>query len=343
MAAKSILVLYAGGTIGMVPGPSGLTPGRVLIAQIASWIDSQRPLAHHEYFIEALDPLIDSADADPGTWLALARRIWKWRDLVDAVVVLHGTDTLAYTASAASFFLIGFNKPVILTGAQVPLFTPGGDGEMNMLGALMCAVEGTVREVCVFFDRKLMRGNRTRKWSTDQGDAFVSPNWPELGRMEQDLSIARKVLWAPSEGPAPPMHSSTASAAVGLLKLYPGISETIITAAADAHFGGLVLELYGSGTGPSTNERMRRAVEGVAARGIPLIGVSQCFRGRITPRLYAAGQALAECGVSSGHDLTPEAALTKLTYLRDLAVPPDRVPLEMKKALAGEISAEVAS
>jgi L-asparaginase len=338
MAGKSILMLYAGGTIGMVPGPFGFVPSRQFVAQIEHWISRQRDLHHHRYRIEALDPLIDSANAEPATWLALVQRIWAMRDVIDAVIVLHGTDTLAYTASAASFFLIGFGKPVILTGAQVPFSLPDSDGRMNVLGALTCAVEGSIREVCVFFDHKLMRGNRTRKWSTDNGAAFLSPHWPNLARLGRALRVSRNALLAPPEGPAPPMRGRIARAAVGLVKLYPGISDYLISAAADAHPGGLVLELYGSGTGPATNKLIGRTLQDIASRGIPLVGVSQCFHGRIAPTRYASGQALAEWGIANGYDLTPEAALTKLTYLRDLGISPDRVASEMGRALAGEIT-----
>jgi L-asparaginase len=339
MAGKSVLMLYAGGTIGMVAGRSGLVPGRRFVAQLESWISRQRDLVQHEIRITAFDPLIDSADAKPATWLALAQHIWTMRSLVDAVVVLHGTDTLAYTASAVSFFLIGFGKPVVLTGARVPFSMSGSDGETNMRGALKCAVEGSIREVGVFFDGRLMRGNRTRKWSTENGDAFASPHWPALAQMGRGLRIAHDALLAPSAGSASPPHVPSRSATVGLIKLYPGISDAVISAAADAHSGGLVLELYGAGTGPATDGRMRQAFQAIASRGIPLVGVSQCFRGRITPGLYAAGQALAECGVVNGYDLTPEAALTKLTYLHHLAVPPARIASEIARALAGEVTA----
>jgi L-asparaginase len=338
MSSKSILVLHAGGTIGMVAGTSGLVPGRRFIAQIEDWIGRQRDLHHHDYRIETLDPLIDSADAEPATWLALARRIWTMRDLIDAVVVLHGTDTMAYTASAASFFLIGLGKPVILTGAQLPFSVPDSDGEMNVLGALACAAEGSIREVCIFFDHKLMRGNRTRKWSTDKGDAFLSPHWPELARVEHGLHVAHEALLPPVAGSPSPPRSSGAHTAVGLVKLYPGMSDYVVSAAADAHPGGLVLELYGSGTGPAANKLMRRTLQGIAARGTPLIGVSQCFHGRMTPAIYASGRALAECGIANGYDLTPEAALTKLTYLQERDTSPDLVAAEMARALAGEIT-----
>lgn len=338
MAGKAVVVLYAGGTIGMLAGRRGLVPSRRFVAHLEDWIGRQRDLRHHDVWISTLDPLIDSADAQPSTWLALAHRVWAMRKLVDAVVVLHGTDTLAYTASAASFFLVGFGKPIVVTGAQVPFSSAGSDAEANLSGALTCALHDSVREVGVFFDNRLMRGNRTRKLSIETGDAFVSPHWPVLARTGHRLRVARDALLAPTQSPAPPPAPS-AGPTVGLIKLYPGISDTVISAAADAHTGGLVLELYGSGNGPASDRRMRQTMTAIATRGIPLIGVSQCLRGRIKPGLYAAGQALTDCGVINGHDLTPEAALTKLTYLRTLAIPPGRIAAAMQQTLAGEVSA----
>jgi L-asparaginase len=355
MVGKTILILYAGGTIGMVSGRSGLVPSRRFTRQIEEWLgrrgecDRNRQSPYRQslcrqspcrYVIEAVEPLIDSANADPATWHGIAEKIWARRNQVDGVVVLHGTDTLAYTASALSFLLVNFGKPIILTGAQVPFSFPGSDGEANMGGALTCALDARIREVCVYFDGALLRGNRTRKWSTQTGDGFSSPHWPELGRLKSKLRIKPTALLnvAPAAAPGRPGNAGTAS--VGLLKLYPGLSDRIISAAAEAHPGGLVLELYGAGTGPAKSKAVRATLKAITSRGTPLVGVSQCVRGRVTPDAYAASRAFAECGVSNGHDLTPEAALTKLTFLRDLGMPLDRIGIEIARPLAGELTAD---
>jgi L-asparaginase len=339
-AGKTILMLYAGGTIGMVPGRSGLVPSRGFTRQIEQWLGRRRELARHRYLIEAVEPLIDSANAEPATWHAIARRIWSKRAEIDGAVVLHGTDTLAYTASALSFLLVNFGKPIVLTGAQVPFSQPGGDGEANMAGALLCAQSRAVREVCAYFDGALLRGNRTRKWSTRSGEGFFSPHWPDLGRLAGgELQITADALLSlePQAGPAKP--GKVGAASVGLLKLYPGISDRMLSAAAEAHPGGLVLELYGAGTGPARSKAIRDALRAIVARAIPVVGVSQCVRGKVTPDVYAASQAFAACGVLNGYDLTPEAALTKLSHLRNSGVPLDRIGPEIARPFAGELTA----
>jgi L-asparaginase len=340
---KTILILNAGGTIGMVAGRSGLVPSRRFTGQIGEWLGRREELRRHQYVIDAVEPLIDSANAEPSTWHDIARRIWRKREQIDGVVVLHGTDTLAYTAGALSFLLINFGKPIVLTGAQVPFSQAGSDGEANVRGALACAAEARIREVCVYFDGRLLRGNRARKWSTQSGEGFFSPHWPELGQLDDKLRLAASALLqiAPSAEPAKPAKARPTS--VGLLKLYPGISERIISAAGDAHPDGLVLELYGSGTGPAKSKAIRAALQAITSRRTPVVGVSQCVRGRVTPDTYAASRAFAECGVANGYDLTPEAALTKLSYLRNSPFPLDRIGSEMARPLAGELTADPAT
>jgi L-asparaginase len=323
-----------------VAGRLGLVPSRRFTQQIEQWLGRRDGLSRNHYVIDAVEPLIDSANAEPSTWHGIARRIWSKRDRIDGVVVLHGTDTLAYTASALSFLLMNFGKPIILTGAQVPFSLPGSDGEANVSGALACAAEAKIREVCVYFDGRLLRGNRARKWSTQAGEGFFSPHWPELGQLDTRLRIAASVLLkiAPAAEPAKPAQARPIS--IGLLKLYPGISDRIICAAGDAHPDGLVLELYGAGTGPAKSKAIRAALRAIAARKTPVVGVSQCVRGRVTPDIYAASRAFAECGVSNGYDLTPEAALTKLSYLRNAALPLERIGDEIARPLVGELTAD---
>ena len=333
------LILYAGGTIGMEPGSSGLVPGRRFASKIDEWLRASGDFGDHRCLVELVEPLIDSANAEPATWHGLASSIWARRNQVDGVVVLHGTDTLAFTASALSFLLAGFGKPIILTGAQLPFSQPGSDGEANLRGALACAAEARIREVCIFFDGRLLRGNRARKWSTRTGDGFFSPHWPELGRLDRTLELAAAALLPEAAAADVAMPGRPGSASVGLLKLYPGISARIIAAAADAHPDGLVLELYGAGTGPSTSAAIRDVLRAITSRRTPLVGVSQCVQGRVAQDLYASSRALAECGVANGFDLTPEAALTKLAYLRSREIPFERIAAAIARPLAGELTA----
>jgi L-asparaginase len=314
MREPSILIVYAGGTIGMVPGPDGLIPSVSFVQQIDGWIaDRPGPAVRHR--VIALEPLMDSANADARTWHRLAGLLWDARDTFAAAVVLHGTDTLCYTASTLSFLLAGFGKPIVLTGAQIPFSAPDSDARSNLLGALACAT-ADLHEVCVFFDGTLMRGNRTRKWSTRRGEGFISPHWPPLARFDDRPRLDSSALLPRPPvtrcRPPPPARMQ----AGGLVKMFPGLDARVLLAAVDAHPDGLVLELYGAGTGPVADRAVRRALETIAGSGVPMIGVSQCVRGTVDPERYETGRILADCGVAHGHDLTAEAALTKLHCLR---------------------------
>jgi L-asparaginase len=338
MANESILILYAGGTIGMVPGASGLEPSAAFIDTVDAWMHSEQAQHGGRYLVEAIDPLIDSANAEPATWYAIARRILDRRHEFDAAVLLHGTDTLAYTASALSFLLRGLARPIVVTGAQVSYALPNSDAEPNVRGALACAREPHIREVCVYFGGKLTRGNRTRKWSTLDDEGFFSPHWPELGQLDHGLHLQAEALLHVEPAPVAPIPPRPPGISAGLVKLYPGISDRLIAAAADAHPDGLVLELYGSGTGPAASRAIRNTLRIIAARGTPLIGVSQVSHGRVTQERYAAGAVLAECGVANGHDLTPEAALTKLIWLQCDGPPAAHLTDAMASPVAGELT-----
>src|SRR5262249_14472978 len=301
-------------------------------------IDGQPGLDACEFAVHLLEPLIDSAEAVPANWPSVAQHIWACHQGFDGIVILHGTDTLAYTASALSFLLLGLGKPIILTGAQVPFAAPRSDAEANIRGAIACARDGRIREVGICFDGVLLRGNRARKSSIHVGDGFESPHWPALARLDGTRVIATDALLRVDANRQPRPLPAAETEPVGLLKVYPGISGQMIIGAADAHTSGLVLELYGSGTAPTLNRSVRDALAAITARRTPLVGVSQCVRGEIARVPYASSRALRDAGVINGHDLTPEAALTKLTYLQGLGVPFERMAHEMARPLAGELT-----
>jgi L-asparaginase len=321
----------------MVSGPRGLSPSRALAEEIDSWISRREQLSAHDVLVECMEPLLDSATAAPTTWFDLADHLWNMRDLVDGVVILHGTDTLAYTSSALSFLMAGFDRPIVLTGAQIPFSQPESDGEANTMGAIACALDSRIREVCVFFGSRLMRGNRVRKWSTDAADGFLSPHWPVLATFDGRLNVDEAALL---EGTAarPQQPHAVSDISVGLVKMYPGLSAELLTAAAMAHPDGLVLELYGRGTADCSRPALRGALERITSGGTPLVGVSQCFRGAVDFDFYDASHMLAEKGIICGRDLTSEAALTKLAYLRSVGTPRDRISADLRRPIAGEVS-----
>jgi L-asparaginase len=339
MTAKTICILYVGGTIGMEQGASGYAPGIGLVERITAWTANHAHLASHRYRVEVCEPLIDSANAVPMDWSRLASLLWARRNSADGFVVLHGTDTLAYAASALSFLLQGFGKPVVVTGSQLPASMPESDAQDNALGAIACALEPGINEVTVYFGKRLLRGNRVRKRSSEAFDSFESPHWAALAEMGEQLVINRESLLDGSKqarAPATPKDFDQIS--IGLLKLYPGIGAGLIAAAARIHPDGLVLELYGAGAGPAANPAIVAALREAVAHGTPIVGVSQCFDGKVDLAIYEAGQALAACGVIDGGDLTAEAALAKLYYLRSVATPSGEIAQAMRNPIAGEVT-----
>lgn len=339
MTAKTIRILYIGGTIGMEQGASGYAPGTALVERIRAWTANDAQLAPHRFDVEVCEPLIDSANAVPADWSRLALLLWARRESADGFVVLHGTDTLAYTASALSFLLQGFGKPVVVTGSQLPASVPASDAQDNALGAIACALEPGIREVAVYFGKRLLRGNRVRKRSSEAFDSFESPHWPVLAEMGAQLVVNEEsLLDGSAQARAPTTLKTFDLISIGLLKLYPGISVSLIAAAARIHPDGLVLELYGAGAGPAANPAITAALREAVAHGTPIVGVSQCFEGKVDLAIYEAGQALAACGVIDGGDLTAEAALAKLYYLRSVGTAPGEIAQAMRKPIAGEVT-----
>ena len=339
MASCSILVIHTGGTIGMTDGPSGLVPDPCFADRLAPWIAAQRFPARID--VHPLETLIDSADATADHWHTIARVVVDRHAGFDGIVILHGTDTMAYSASALSFLLNGLAKPVILTGAQLPFATPGTDAERNISDALAWANHDSIREVCIAFDGQLLRGNRSVKFSTHVGDGFASPHWPVLGRSRRGRARAAQAI-EPSALLRPrPASSLTLSApdnAVGLLKIYPGLSVRLVQAAAEAHPSGLVLELYGSGTAPRLNASLYGTLNDLSRCGLPLVAVSQCTRGAVHQPAYASSHLLRDAGVIFGHDLTPEAALTKLSCLVGRGESKSDLIEAMVTSMAGEMT-----
>jgi len=322
--------------MGMRPGPSGLVPSSDFITLLERWFARERSLNGCEPTFDLHEPLIDSAEATPSHWCAIAQKLWRKRKSFDAAVVLHGTDTLAYTASALSFLLVGFGKSVVLTGSQIPFSAPRSDAPSNLRNAIRCALLPEVLEVCICFDGVLLRGNRTQKFSTRVGGGFMSPHWPPLAMMRNNIEINLAALLPLTSNATAPVPLGTAS--IGLLKLYPGISGRVLAAAVDAHPDGLVLELYGSGTGPTMDNSLVRELKRAASRKGLLIGVSQCPHGIVAEPSYVSSQLYRDLGVISGHDLTPEAALAKLHYVRALGAAEPEIAARIARPLAGELT-----
>jgi L-asparaginase len=332
---KRIYVAYVGGTIGMKATESGYAPvpGH-LTEQVRDRPDLHAPEVP-ELSITEYAPLLDSANARPSDWLRIARDLARHRHHYDGFVVLHGTDTMAYTASALAFLLRGLGKPVVVTGSQIPLGVLRSDGRQNFLTAVLVAARDDVREVCLVFGSQILRGCRAVKASASGFEAFASPNMTPLGTAGVEISFDEARLRAAEPGAIGlPM---ALDAPVGLLRLYPGMPAALLRAAMAAPIRGLVLEAYGAGTVPDADSEFLSVLREGAERVVVVV-VSQCVDGRVDLGAYATSAPLVQAGAVGGLDMTTEAAYAKLVVLLSEGHSVSEVRSLMASDLAGEMS-----
>ncbi|ORZ21234.1 asparaginase-domain-containing protein [Absidia repens] len=288
------------------------------------------------YSILEYDPLLDSCNMTMEDWVRIAKDIEVNYAYFDAFIVLHGTDTMAYTASALSFMLEELGKTVIITGSQVPLTEVRNDAVENLLGALTIAGHFVIPEVSLYFGKKLYRGNRTSKISAVDFEAFDSPNIPSLVDVGIDIDVRWPLVLRPTE--ITKFSASTQlNPNVATLRLFPGINETTVRMMLAAPTQGVVLETYGAGNAPARPDLLE-ALKEASDRGVVIVNCTQCRKGLVTD-VYATGKQLAKVGVVAGADMTPECALTKLSYLLGrIPGDPAKVRLLMTKNLRGELT-----
>lgn len=352
----SVLVIYTGGTFGMVYDPKA---GQLIPFDFERVLDRLPELNRLDFDITliTLHEIIDSSNMKPAIWVELARIIQENYDAYDSFVILHGTDTMAYTASALSFMLVGLNKPVILTGAQLPIGVARSDARENFITALEIAAavdtaavdtdavyspslekgKPIVPEVCVYFNSLLLRGNRSTKQESVQFNAFASENYPHLANAGVSIDYNRPFI-------RPYQPSQTLSLRtvldpnVTILKLFPGITQPVVESIVNIpNLRGVILETFGAGNAPTDNwflETLNDAID----RGVVVFNVSQCEGGRVTQGQYQTSKQLGQIGVVSGADITTEAAITKLMVLLGQETEPDRIRTLLAQPLAGEMS-----
>ncbi|GAB3290819.1 asparaginase [Hymenobacter tenuis] len=340
-AESAILVIYTGGTAGMAYNKRGeLVP--MDFEQIRRKIPELRQLKMQVHVVNLGEP-IDSSNVTVDDWLRLAALIQENYALYDGFVVLHGTDTMAYSAAALSFLLENLGKTVVFTGAQVPVGRIRTDARRNLVTALEMAaarhpVAGTVRvpEVCLFFNEQLIRGNRAKKVESQQYNAFRSENYPPLARAGIELEFNDKQI---RMLPAAPLHvHQRLDDRVTIMRLFPGISEPMMRAQLEADgLRGCVLETYGSGNAP-TAPWFLKCLRDAADRGVFLLNVSQCEEGRVMQGRYETSAYLTELGIIGGDDITVEAAITKLMFVLGLQQDQATTRRLLAQDLRGEIT-----
>nr|WP_024968242.1 asparaginase [Pantoea sp. IMH] len=335
MHKKSIYVAYTGGTIGMQRSEHGYIPvSGHLQRQLANMPEFHRA-EMPDFTIHEYQPLIDSSDMTPQDWQAIVDDIRQNYDRYDGFVILHGTDTMAFTASALSFMLENLAKPVIVTGSQIPLEELRSDGQQNLLNALFVAANYPINEVTLFFNNTLYRGNRTTKAHADGFNAFDSPNLAPL--LEAGIHIRRLNTPPAPCGQGELIVHSVTPQPVGVVTIYPGISADVVSNFLLQPVKALILRSYGVGNAPQ-NPAFLRELKAASARGIVVVNLTQCISGKVNMGGYATGNALAMAGVISGMDLTVEATLTKLHFLLSQNLSSSEVRRLMQVNLRGELT-----
>lgn len=338
----SVLLIYTGGTIGMIENAETGALENFNFEQLQKHVPE---LQKFEFRIDTyqFDPPMDSSDMDPDAWQKLVRIISEHYDRYTGFVILHGTDTMAYTASALSFMLEGLSKPVILTGSQLPIGVLRTDGKENLLTSIEIATachpngQPVVPEVCIFFENHLMRGNRTTKMNAENFNAFRSFNYPVLASAGIHIKYNNvKIRKCAEHRELTPYYLLDTH--IAILKLFPGIQENVVNAVLSAEgLKAVVLETYGSGNAPRKEWFLNRLHE-ACERGIVLVNVTQCNAGTVEMERYETGYRLRQAGVVSGYDSTTESAVTKLMFLLGHHYSPAEVREWMCRSIAGEIT-----
>ena len=333
---KKILIIYTGGTIGMKRSEGGYVPTKGYLAEAILDIPDLHSPSMPTWELCEMDPLLDSSDMTVKEWNAIGQKIYDNYHLFDGFVVLHGTDTMAYTASALSFMLRGLDKPVILTGSQIPLSEIRSDGRDNLITSLLIAGEGVVREVALYFSGKLLRGNRATKMNADDLVAFSSPNFPALAEAGITIKYNYSVITrASSDGIS---FVPLTEIPIGVIKVFPGIQFSLFESIMTDKLSGIVLETFGAGNIPGGGGKLIPIIKKAFASGSIVVVCSQCPGGTVTLGAYKTSSSLKEAGAVSGRDMTTEAAVAKLYYLFSLGLASDEIKNYMEKDLRGELT-----
>ncbi|MBN2616214.1 MAG: type I asparaginase [Bacteroidales bacterium] len=335
-----LLIIYTGGTIGMIQDPQTGTLKPFNFEKINEQIPE---LSRFNYQLDfhSFDPLIDSSNTNPEYWIQLASLIEQHYESYDGFVVLHGSDTMSYTASAMSFMLENLNKPVIFTGSQLPLGVLRTDGKENFITAIELAAAReddlpVVPEVCIYFENHLMRANRTLKYNAENFNAFISPNYPLLAEVGVYVKFEKQYILKPNFKKLK-VHKKLDNR-VGILKLFPGIRPELVHAVLSVpDQRAVILETFGAGNA-TTEEWFLNELKQAVAREVLLVNVTQCMAGTVEQGKYDTSFLMKQMGVISGYDCTTEAVLAKLMFLLGQNLSMEQLKKRMNISLRGEMS-----
>jgi L-asparaginase len=338
----SVLIIYTGGTIGMVKEPSTGALVPFPFEQITEQIPELRKFGYNLKVI-SFDPLIDSSDMTPETWIVIGEIIGSHYHEFDGFVILHGSDTMAYTASALSFMLENLAKPVILTGSQLPAGEIRTDAKENLITAIELAAHThpdypCIPEVCIYFDYRLFRGNRTSKYNSAKFEAFQSVNFPPLAEAGIKISFDHQNILPPPSSESIFRVQNKLEPNVGILKLFPGIlPEFVKSILKTPGMKALVLEAFGTGNAPKADWFIDMIEEAVS-NGLIILNITQCGGGYVDLGAYETGHKLQMVGVIGGGDMTTESALAKLMYLFGKGFNPEEIQDLLFRNIRGEYS-----
>lgn len=333
---KNVCIIYTGGTIGMTVTKDGYAPQPGYFKNVLDSIPELKNPILPEWELIEFDPLLDSTDIAAEEWIKIGQQIEMNNCRFDGFVVLHGTDTMAYTASALSFMLEGLGKPVILTGSQIPFCELRSDARDNLITSLMIAGDAPLSEVCLYFGGRLLRGNRATKVSADGMNAFDSPNFPVLARAGIHITYDQQ-LFLP-KGDKLHLVPFISDIPIAVLKIFPGIQFELFEGILTERLRGIVLEAFGSGNVPAYDKALLPLIRKAVDNGTVVTVCTQCLHGTVDIGAYASSAALKQNGVVSGVDMTVESAVTKLYYLFSKGCSRSEIIRQMPLNLRGELT-----